>query len=195
MSRKRRCAKLVWETHIASDHCVLLARCVDVDVFAAIQVVFLFQFFPDDRKHALDSFAFVASRLECKSYAVGFMFLLAASTNRDAFTPSLRRLWEREKNVTFHVFAHVSYPGCEDSRGYNKACGWSCICPCDVLGFLKNRRNSRRASNSLGYNIAVNRACLSCTYQNVPWYYHCLDIAPWLLVIDLYYIYFEYHVQ
>lgn len=54
------------------------------------------------------------------------------------FTPSLRRLWERKKkNLTFHVFAHVSYPGCENSRGYNKACGWSCICPCDVLGFLK----------------------------------------------------------
>lgn len=97
---------------------------MDVDVFAAIQVVFLFQFFPDDRKHALDLFAFVASRPECKSYAVGFMFLLAASTNRDAFYSIITApVREEKKKVTFHVFAHVSYPGCENSRGYNKACG------------------------------------------------------------------------
>ncbi len=189
MSRKRRCAKLVWETHIASDHCVLLARCVDVDVFAAIQMVFLFQFFPDDRKHALDSFAFVASRLECKSYAVGFMFLLAASTNRDAFTPSLRRLWERKKNVTFHVFAHVSYPGCEDSRGYNKACGWSCICPCDVLGFLKNRRNSRRASNSLGYDIVRKSGVLVLYLPKrtmvLPLFRHCTMVIGHRLVLHI----------
>lgn len=55
----------------------------------------------------------------------------------------------------------------------------------DVLGFLK-----RRASNSLGYAIAVNWAYLSCTNQKVPWYYHCLDMTPWSLVI-----YLEYHVQ
>lgn len=139
LSRKRRCAKLVWETHIASDHCVLLAPCVDVDVFAVIQEVFLFHFFTDDRKHALDSFAFVASRPECKGNVLGFIFLLACIHQSLCFLLHHYGAWERErkKNVTFHVFAHVSYPGCENSRGYNEACGWSCICPCDVFGFLK----------------------------------------------------------
>lgn len=52
------------------------------------------------------------------------------------YSPSLRRMREEEKNATFHVFAHVSYPGCENNRACNKACGWNCMCPCDALGFF-----------------------------------------------------------
>jgi len=104
------------------------------------------RFFCFNSSPVIESTRWIHSRLSrrVRSATATFwvlFFFSPASTNHAAFysiiTAHEKERERGEKNVTFHVFAHVSYPGCENSRGYNETCGWSWICPSDVFGFLK----------------------------------------------------------